>query len=225
VNWNLSYPDRSAVKLKPVKIIDEWTNRTVMATPGDYTVTLSRRVDGKFTDLAAPQKFKVIPLKEGALKGSSHDDIKGFIEEHQAFQEDLTATTTILSNQLLKIDAMKRALAKAKNPTYELEKKIYDTRMQLLEIEKELSGDKTKGEIGEKSNPTPKDADYIGIVASRTTYGPTANHKAAIVRAKKQLSGIKTKLDIIIKNVLPDIVQGLKNEGAPWIEGQGLINN
>jgi photosystem II stability/assembly factor-like uncharacterized protein len=225
VNWNLSYPDLRAVKLKPVKIIDEWTNRTVIATPGDYTVTLSKRIDGKYTDLAAPQKFKVIPLKEGALKGSSHDDIKDFIEYHQTFQEDLTATTTTLSKQLLMIDAMKRAVAKAKNPTYDLEKKIYDTRMQLLEIEKELSGDKTKGEIGEKSDPTPKNADYIGIVASRTTYGPTANHKAAIVRAKKQLSGIKTKLDSIIKNVLPDIAQGLKNAGAPWIEGQGLIKN
>ena len=51
---------------------------------------------------------------------------------------------------------------------------------------------------------------------------PTANHKAAVERAKAQLSRIKAKLNTLVKNVLPGIEQDLKNAGAPMIEGQGL---
>jgi len=225
VNWDLSYPDRSGVKLKPKKIIDPWSNNTVRATPGNYTVTLSKRIDGKIIELAEAQKFKVIPLGQGALKGASHDEIKVFIEEHQLFQEDLTATSMTLSKQLLLIDAMKRAADKSINPTNELIEKIHNARKQLLDIDKELTGDKTRGEIGERSNPTPFDGDFIGVAASQTTYGPTATHRAAVNRAKNQLFEIKAKLNAVVKNLLPVIEQDLKKAGAPWIEGQGLIKN
>ena len=130
-----------------------------------------------------------------------------------------------LSKQLLLVDAMKRAADKSINPTDELIDKIHIARKQLLAIDKELTGDKTRDEIGEKSNPTPFDGDFIGVAASQTTYGPTENHRAAVNRAKKQLVEIKTKLNGVVKNLLPEIEQDLKKAGAPWIEGQGLIKN
>jgi len=223
VNWDLGYADRGMVKLKPQKVNTDWFDPTVLATPGDYTMTLSKRVDGVVTELVAPQSFKVIPLKEGTLKGSSHEEIKNFIEGHYLFQQDLNATTTTLSESLVMIDAMKRASDKALNPQTDLIGRIHKTREDLLNIQKELTGDKTKGAIGEKSNPTPWDGDFIGLVASKTTYGPTANHKAAISRAKKQLGEIKVKLSNIIDDTFPAIQKDLKSAGAPWIEGQGLI--
>jgi photosystem II stability/assembly factor-like uncharacterized protein len=225
VNWNLSYHDRSGEELKPVKVIDPWSDNTLLATPGIYTVTVSKKVDGKITQLVAPQNFKVIPLKEGALKGASHDAIKSFIEEHLVFQEDLNATSLTLTKQLLIIDAMKRASDKAIRPSNELTDKIHGTRIALLAIEKELKGDKTKGDIGERSNPTPGAANSIGISASQSTYGPTPNHKAAIDRAKKQLERIKIKLNKIIEYEMVGIKQLLKASDAPWIEGQGLLDD
>ncbi|OUR91861.1 glycosyl hydrolase [Flavobacteriales bacterium 34_180_T64] len=225
VNWDLSYPDRTGEKLIPVTIIDPWSDNTVLATPGGYTVTLTKKVDGIITNISTPQNFEVIPLKEGTLKGVSHNEIKSFIEMHQLFQEDLNATAMTLSKQLLKIDAMKRAADKSVHLSNELLNKISQTRIQLLAIDKELNGDKTKGEIGERSNPTPFDGDFIGIAASQSTYGPTGNHIAAVNRAKNQLKTIKSKLSVIIKNAMTVIEKELKQAGAPWIEGQGLIDN
>jgi hypothetical protein len=94
-----------------------------------------------------------------------------------------------------------------------------------LTIEKELRGNKIKGEIGERSNPTPNDANRIGRMALSNTYGPTGNHRAALNRAKKQLSGIKSQLQNVTSNVFPTLEQELKKAGAPWIEGQGLIKD
>ena len=196
-----------------------------MATPGDYTVTLVKRVDGKTTTLQGPKEFKVVPMYNGTLKRKSYDEMNAFREEVFSFQQDLTATNLTMSNSLKFIDAMKRATDKANNPNNDLLQKINDTRITLLEIEKILNGNKIKGEIGERSNPTPNNANRIGRMALSNTYGPTGNHKASFNRAKKQLSGIKSKLQNVTANIFPALEQDLKRAGAPWIEGQGLIKN
>lgn len=226
VSWNLSYPDKSAVKLIPVGVGDQWSDPTIYAVPGDYTVTLSKRVDGKLTQLAPPKDFKVLRLRKGALEGASYDEITQFIEGYQDFKKDLSATSSVLANSLLVVDAMKRATDKSTNPTDALLDKIHNTRMRLLALDKELSGDKTRGEIGEKSNPTPGDGDFIGLVASKSsTYGPTPTHKAVMNRSVSQLEQIKVKLNTIVNTVMPGIERELKAAGAPWIEGQGLSND
>lgn len=222
----MSYTDKGAVKLKPKAVGDQWSDPTLYAVPGDYTVTLSKRVDGKITQMAPPQDFKVLRLRKGALEGASYDEITNFIEGYQDFKKDLTATTSVLANSLLVVDAMKRAADKSTNPTDGLFDKIHNTRVQLLALDKELSGDKTKGEIGEKSDPNPGNADYIGLVAAKSsTYGPTPTHKAVMNKAILQLDGIRSRLSAIVKNVLPGIERDLKDAGAPWIEGQELDDN
>lgn len=225
VSWDLSYPERDVVKLKNKKVVDPWSNNTVLATPGTYTVTLSKRIDGKVTNLGEPQEFEVIPLKKGTLEGSSYAEQKSFIESHHAFQQKLSSTSSTLAEQLIVIDAMKRAADKAVNPTDNLYTMIHDTKHKLLALDKELNGDRTKAEIGENSHPTPYDGFYIGIMASQNTYGPTENHKSTIQRSKNQLNSIMSKLDVIIKNELKAIKNELKSSGAPWIEGQGLLKN
>ena len=226
VNWNLSYPSKSGERLN-VSPRGNFFGRGggIMATPGNYTVTLVKRVDGTTTILQGPKTFEVVPIYDGALPRKSFDDINQFREEVFAFQQDLTATNLMMSTSLKKIDAMKRAAIKATTPSDDLIQKINTSRIDLLKIEKELSGHKIKEEIGERSDPTPNDANRMGRMALSNTYGPTGNHKAAHARAKKQLIGIKAKLQNVISNTLPAIEQDLKNAGAPWIEGQGLIKN
>lgn len=226
VNWRLNYPNKSGERLTaPRQRQNFFGGGGIMATPGNYTVTLVKRVDGKTTILQGSKKFKVVPMYDGTLKRKSFDEMNAFRKEVFSFQQDLTATNLMMSNSLKLIDAMKRAADKAANPGNDLMQKINDTRITLLGIEKSLRGDKVKGEIGERSNPTPNNANRIGRMALSNTYGPTGNHKASFNRAKKQLSGIKSQLNNVINNVFPNLEQGLKNAGAPWIEGQGLIKN
>lgn len=60
---------------------------------------------------------------------------------------------------------------------------------------------------------------------STSTYGPTANHKAAFRVGQAELKAIKTKLNGFVKSKLPSLESELKAAGATWIEGQGLIEN
>ena len=58
-----------------------------------------------------------------------------------------------------------------------------------------------------------------------STYGPTTTHKAELNRAIKQLKQIKAILKNLTTMKLPDIEKQLKAINAPWIEGQGLIDD
>ena len=226
VNWKLDHSDRSGERLKVRKQGDNYFRRSVMATPGTYTVSISKRIDGKVTLLSETKSFKVVPLSEGALKGATYEEIDNFRELYQKFQQNITATNSVVSNKLLLVNAMTRALDKAEVSNSDIYNKIHDVRKQLLALEVQLKGSKTKNEIGEPSQPTPSNGRFIGMVAlGSSTYGPTATHKSELDRATKQLNKIKASLRGLTDKTIPELEKQLKESRAPWIEGQGLIEN
>ena len=80
-------------------------------------------------------------------------------------------------------------------------------------------------EIGERSAPNPGNGAFVGMVALATsTYGPTPNHEGALRVAQDQLGEIKPALKAAESRV-PALEAALKAAGAPWIEGQGLLEN
>lgn len=224
-NWELNYPNKRGERLAQEEEGNGFGRSSLMVTPGTYTVTLVKRIDGVTTTLQGPEEFKVVPLYDGALPRKSFDEMNQFRKAIIAFQQDLTATNLAMANELQKVGAMKRAANKTTAPNDALLKAIHGTRLRLLAIQKELSGDAVKGEIGERSNPTPNDGNRIAFSALSNTYGPTGNHSAALDRAQKQLQEVKVKLQEVMQGALADLERRLKQAGAPWIEGQGLIKN
>ncbi|NAS30694.1 glycosyl hydrolase [Flavobacteriaceae bacterium R38] len=222
-NWRLNYPNKSGERLGQRG--NGFGSGNILATPGTYTVTLAKRVDGVTTVLQGPKEFKVVPMYDGALPRKSFNEINQFREEVFAFQQDLTATNLMMTRGVQKIAAMQRAANKTTAANDALLKDINDTRLSLLAIQKVLRGDPVKGEIGERSDPTPNNGSRIAFSAFSNTYGPTGNQKASLNRAKNQLQDVKAKLRDVMENTLPGIERRLKQAGAPWIEGQGLIQN
>ncbi len=196
-----------------------------MATPGNYTVTLVKRVDGENTVLQGPDSFRVEPLFDGSLPRKSFKEMDAFRDAAFAFQQDLTATNIALSRSQQTVDAMLRAFDKATSPSDDLLKRLNDTKIALLDIDKELNGDAIKGEIGERSNPTASDGNSLARNALGNTYGPTDEHNGLLSRVQSQLKKLKAKLLPIVNSTLPVLESDLKKTGAPWIEGQGLIDN
>ncbi|QKX06752.1 glycosyl hydrolase [Aquimarina sp. TRL1] len=223
VNWGLNYPSKRGERLEDKG--NGFDGSNMLVTPGVYSITLAKRIDGVTSILQGPTQFKVVPLYDGALPRKSFDEMNQFRKEVVDFQQDLTATNMMMKQMVQKIAAMKRAANKTTAPNDGLVQQINDTRLQLLTIEKELSGNPIKGEIGERSNPTANDGNRISWSAFTNTYGPTGTHKAFLNRSKKQLQQVKASLTKVIENTFPDIENKLRQAGAPWIEGQGLIKN
>jgi len=225
VNWNLSYPRKNGERLQSPRGQRGFGRGGALVTPGNYTVTLVKRLDGEDTILQGPETFAVEPLLESTLPRKSYQEIDSFREATFAFQQDLTATSIALSRSQQTVDAMLRALNKATTPSNDIYKRLHDAKNVLLDIEKEFEGDKVKDEVGERSNPTASDGNAIGWRTLGNTYGPTEEHQAFLSRVKSQLKKVKAKLQPIIETTLPALENDLKTSGAPWIEGQGLIKN
>jgi len=225
VNWGLNYPNKGGERLQAPRGRGGFRGGGIMATPGDYSVTLVKRVDGVNTVLQGPESFKVVPLFEGTLERKSTKEMDDFRNAVFAFQQNLTSTNISLSRSTRTVDAMQRALNKATSPSEGLSKRINDVRIQLLDIDKELNGDDTKGEIGSRSNPTASEGNSLGWRALSNTYGPTGEHQGLLNRVKSQLAKVKSKLKTVLNNTLPALERDLKASGAPWIEGQGLIKD
>jgi len=224
VNWRLNYPNKAGERLQTPRGRGGFRGGGVMVTPGTYTVTLVKRVDGINTVLQGPESFDVVPLLEGALPRKSFKEMDEFRDAVFTFQQDLTATNIALSRSQQTVDAMIRALNKATSPSDELFKRLNDAKIALLDIDKELHGDDLKGEIGERSNPTASEGNSLGWTLGNT-YGPTDEHKGLLSRVQSQLKQVKAKLEPIMNSTLPGLENDLKKTGAPWIEGQGLIKN
>lgn len=220
VNWDLRYPSKDVVSLEQHEESGGFFGGGFMATPGTYTATLSKIIQGEVTQLSGPVTFDVIPLQEQALEGASDETIVEFRENLEAFQQDLTKTTNTLQKQLDKVNAMQTALARADGEAPELITRLNDARLQLLELNEQMNGSEAKEEIGERTPPSPRSRMFVGFRALRTTYGPTPMHRETVEIGKQELAEFKQDLNRIVNNAIPALERDLKATGAPPVEGQ-----
>ena len=176
-------------------------------------------VKGVVTDLSEPVNFEVVPLMSPALKGAPLELIDQFRSDYESFVADLTKQDLVLSQSLKLVGALQNAMKRADKRDAALIKNLYEVHQSLLDISLQMNGETVKSEVGEKSNPTPKDGLMIGYMALSTTYGPTQNHMDALSRAQNQLKGLANTLTPISKQTLPDLIAQFKKLGGPWVEG------
>ena len=114
---------------------------------------------------------------------------------------------------------MQTALARADRDAPDLMQRLYDTRLQLLELREAMNGSEAKDEIGERDPPSPRSRLFVGYRALRTTYGPTPMHREMIATGQREFAGLQDDLTEIVDAVMPELEQALDAAGAPPIQG------
>ena len=224
VSWDLNIASKDVVRLdRPKSGQGGFFGSGVKAVPGTYTVTLSKMVDGQWTDLSEPKAFEVVPLEKGHLEGASVADIAAFQKEYMKYREDMSLVNMNLRKAGKKLDALGRALAQADEQPAELITQLYAAKSQLDELDKEMNGFKSKNEVGERNAPSPS-AGFLAFLALQSTYGPTGTHKKAFERSFSALGRVKSRLSEVVNDVLPSLERAVEATQAPKIEGQGMKN-
>lgn len=224
IAWDLRFPAPDAIDLKPPAVKPLWWNEPqgILAAPGTYTVSLAKQVDGKVTELGSPQTFEVVPLRESALEGASLEETTAFWKQYQSAVRTSSAVNKTLSNALLKVKAMETALLQSHAPVGDLDQKIHQVRMDLLNLDVALNGNRSKAEPGEKTNPTISGRLFsVNLGIYKSTYGPTETHKKSMAIIEKQLATMQGDL-VKFKSKLAELSKALTASGAPWIEGDGF---
>ncbi len=225
VAWDLRFPSTLAVG-SPVNNYPADGSKGVMTAPGEYTVTLSKQIDGIVADLSGPIPFQVERLHKGALNGAEPQITTEFWQEVAKLQGAVTATSIVLQNQLKKVEGLKTALSRTKAAPGNLDSQLHQLREVLLELDEQLNGNSSKGQVGEKNNPTIGSRLNVALTGTRfSTYGPTPTHKRSLEIARNQLREFKVKLNSIVNEQLSKLEKALSDAGAPWVEGQPIPEN
>ncbi|MHC4211022.1 MAG: VPS10 domain-containing protein [Planctomycetota bacterium] len=216
VSWDLRYAPKNLIGLE-----DPSGGSGFPALPGTYTATLVKVEEGAVSELAGPVSFEVRPLRDGALPRASNEVIAAFREEMESFQHDLARADNLLDELIQKVEAMQTALARAESDDPQLAARLYETRLELLDLREAMEGNEAKDEIGERGPPSPGNRFFVGWRGLSTSYGPTDMHRSTLQAGRNELAALRSGLDRIAEQVMPELERALEAAGAPPIEGVG----
>jgi photosystem II stability/assembly factor-like uncharacterized protein len=219
VAWDLRFPSTEAIDMQSEE--DDEESSGFMAAPGQYTVILSKQIDGIVTELSKPMSFEVARMRKGTLKGAEPAETVAFWQQLAKLQRSTTAADEAIKRALAKIDGLKTALYRTQTIPGNLDRQLHNLRKSLLEMDEQLHGNQSKSQVGEKNKLTINRRLSVAISGTaNSTYGPTPTHKRSLDIAKKQFKELRLNLDKILDKDLPALEKALIDAGAPWFEGQ-----
>jgi len=220
IAWDLRYPATDAI-LNEEDISRNYIGAIV--APGNYTVTLSKQVDGITTILSEPMSFEVEKMLQGALTGADPKVVAAFWKETERLNGSVSAASKVIDESLKRVELMQYALTCTPAAPGILDSELHNLKQELFVLDEKLNGNRSKREIGEKYKPTiAYRLNQVSYGTSNSTYGPTETQKRNLEIAGTQFLDLKKSLDIIMNEKLPGIEKALIDAGAPWINGQPI---
>jgi photosystem II stability/assembly factor-like uncharacterized protein len=220
IAWDLRWPATNAILNESDAKRDY---KGAMVAPGEYTVILSKEINGIATEISGPMKFEVVRMYKGALSGATPEVTSAFWKETERLNKSVTAATKLLNTTKTKIELMDKALERTPAAPGNLDKQLYDLKQELYVIDEKMNGSRSKNEVGEKNNPTI--SSRLSMVMNGTsgsTYGPTETLKRSLEIAGSQFAELKRDLDDILNVKFPAFEKALIDAGAPWVAGQPI---
>ena len=216
--WNFSHFNPYSISDSPSR----YRGGRALAKPGTYQASLSLVQNGEVTPLDGPIPFEVKALREGVLKGISHEEYNAYLTEITQVYKSISAVRDVLSESGKMHKAMVTALAQAKILPGTLEPKLEALKLDLTRINQSISGSPSRREVGERNPAGIQSFLSNAMVGLRNSYGPTPLHKKSLKIAKELLVQLRAEVKSISEVRIPEIEAALKAADAPYILGQGI---
>lgn len=228
VAWDLTYPTTKAIHATSSDERggfdqDRDPNSGFRAPPGTYSVSLSKRIDGRVTDLAGPIDFEVVQVFEGVLEGTSPIDTAVFMRQVAELQRGVSAASHAAGLAFDRIDNLEKALARSQTEPGGLDSELEALKQRLYELDEALSGNRSRSSMGEPRVPTVTGRMRVASMTDgRSDYGPTAAHRLAFETATREFLEIAAGLRMLIDVDLPALEAKMEAAGVPWTPGRPL---
>ncbi len=222
VAWNMRYPAPDPVELNPDTDFAPWESppQGPMALPGQYTVTMSKRVEGQQVDISSARSFALKPLFEGGLVTDDRQALLNFEMQSNDLYRAIMGANKARSEIQGRIDHLLKAAADTPSSSEDQAQALraLNTRMQDLEVR--FSGDST---VSGRAEPAPMSLNsrINNIVGGHwdSQSGVTDNYRDSYMIAEQQFRQALTELNAIASD-LAEVEAALQAEGAPWTPGR-----
>ncbi|MEM7662859.1 MAG: glycosyl hydrolase [Pseudomonadota bacterium] len=216
VNWDLRYPNTTTVFV-PEGQEDEPSG--FLVSPGEYTVSLARRVRGVTTELVGPQSFSVNRLRDGALP--PQPDATAFWDQVATLDRSVTAAGITLMELEPKIGLLKTAANRARGgDPVALDNGWQTIRDETNALSDMLNGNAARNTLFERTLPTVRSRLNVVLLGlGGSTYGPTQTHREQLSFAEAEFDTIRSRLTALVETTIPRFETELLDAGAPWVPG------
>jgi photosystem II stability/assembly factor-like uncharacterized protein len=187
--------------------------------PGTYQVTLSTRVDGKFTTIAGPQKFEVV-----GVDGPGARTMATLAQQQKTAELDREALglDAVINEALGRMPLFKRAIDETPTADTSLQRRVRDIQTKLMNASEELNGDPT---AARRQEPTPLSllgrlggAIYSGW--NQTLEAPNAAQQSDFDIVRSRLDTITAQVRQLIEVDLKGLEADAERAGVPWTSGR-----
>ena len=211
VAWDLRYPST----------VNGGNSSGPMAVPGTYYASLSKYVDGTWTELGQPQTFEVKSLGLATLETPDKEAALEFQQKAGNLQRAVIGSNSYLRKRLSDLKEIKKAIINSASDT-ELLEEARRIELRLLNLQLELLGDLTRGKRAEFVAPGIL-ARIQRVVRNQLNSGaPTITQRQNYQYAAMAFTDLHNKLQSLHHREWNDLMKKLETVQISWTGGMGL---
>ncbi|HMZ03980.1 MAG TPA: glycosyl hydrolase [bacterium] len=222
ITWDFRYPSPGPVTFNvPVSYnFYDVLEKGHVAMPGNYSVTMGKIEDGKYTELTPAQSFKAVALNASALSATDKNAFDSFAKSVSDWRRQISSADAYRGELAGKIKFMKAAALDAVEPGSEIIEAVYTVERRLKEFNLKLNGDNIRDKY--QFERAPSVSDRIGQIEFsiwNATAAPTETQKQSLAVVAKQTPALMDELKSIDTEI-KRIESMLERGKAPYTPGR-----
>ena len=212
ISWDLTSESKNII----TKDNFENSSRGNLIAPDEYSAQMFKQIEGKYIAVSNKVKFNVVPLKQGALKGSPYNVVVSHWNEVSELRSKIYHLSKQIKDLKNKSLITLKAYQRAELVDEKINIKILSLREKILELELNVNGSSIKSKVGEQ-NDYLRMRDYIWAASSYSTYGPTKQHKESLQNAHTLYNKFNKEYESLNQQIEP-INNSLNKINAPVVK-------
>ena len=225
VAWNLRYPAPNPTDVDPPAVTSPWQRQPQgpRAMSGQYSVELSKLVNGKLESLGESQTFQVVPLENSTLPPQNREAVRAFEKKTADLVRRALGAVDATEEALNRIEHLKQAIVDTPGASPELLSQAEDIELRLKDVQKKLEGDPVVRRLREPQTPS-----IVGRISQitygswKSTYGPTETHRQSLELAAEEFAEASAELRRLTETDIKQLESVLEQAGAPWTPGRAV---
>jgi hypothetical protein len=222
VAWDLRYARPAPTRIDGAQEGWQESSSGMLALPGIYTVQLSQYVDGEFTLLGEPQRFKAVSLARQTLPARDVETRRRFQKQVSSLLRATLGMEKALHETEVRLEYVKQALVDTPEASEVLITRARTLQRELGDMVVVLRGDRTVSSRFEPMRPSLLSRINRASRGLWSTAGTTTTHRREYEIALELFTGLRQKMDTLLERDLTQLEEQMEKIGAPWTPGRRI---
>ena len=219
ITWDMRYTDTDPINLGKPTFYNPWSDsdKGILVSPGEYTVTLSKIVKDEVTELSGPISFTIKEMENRTLPATDRIALNDFNRKVLKLSGAIGAAQQTLREVGTQMKHINDALIRAEVPHKDLLSLARNLEKKSAEISTKLNGDRIAGTL-DISRP-PSIASRMGMLVYQmfsSTSDPTQTNRDSYTIAVEEFGPILDEIKVLVNENLKELQDNLVSVGAPY---------